>query len=84
MNANTPKDFLEIIQKGRTYDQAIKEAEERGVVKGKNSKIKSDKKRMSGDGIADLSGGRTRTEVQDEGDDIFDVALKPRKRIADY
>lgn len=58
-NGNIDNDLLSKMEKAINFDQAIKDAEQRGEIKGKNQKIAAEKGRETekkGDGLPDLSG----------------------------
>lgn len=79
-------DFLEVMYKGLNYEKDLETAKKEAEKDGKNAKINTEMKKTkknSGDGLPGFKGGGAKRTPKKEDDDIFSVALRPRKRLAD-
>lgn len=56
----TPQEFFEVMYRGLRYDEAVKEAQEKGKVEGANKAIKDKTAKTKGDGTPDLKRGQPR------------------------
>lgn len=72
----TSKNFMNLLYKGLNYDTDIKKANEEGVIKGRNEKIKTEKRKRVGDGLPELtSSSNAPTQAENEKRSMFDSAL---------
>ncbi len=72
----TSKNFMDLLYKGLNYDTDIKKANEEGVIKGRNEKIKTEKRKRVGDGLPELTtSSNTPNQAEKEKRSMFDSAL---------
>lgn len=79
------KKFLELCYKGSTYDKAVEEATQEGIIAGRNQKIqaikaKDDQERL-GDGLPSPSGRRATQEREKPKTDPFFAGMRNREEF---